>query len=46
MKREEINDLAQLVQLSKLEQLYKKSDKNYKVQVLKLFLEALKSKAS
>jgi len=34
MKREEINDLAQLVQIEKLEQLYKKIDENYKVQVL------------
>jgi len=34
MKREEINDLAQLVQIDKLEQLYKKIDENYKVQVL------------
>ena len=34
MKREEINDLTQLVQIEKLEQLYKKIDENYKVQVL------------
>lgn len=34
MKREEINDLAQIVQIEKLEQLYKKIDENYKVQVL------------
>jgi len=34
MKREEINDLTQLVQIDELEQLYKKIDKNYKVQVL------------
>jgi alpha-D-ribose 1-methylphosphonate 5-triphosphate synthase subunit PhnG len=34
MKREDVNDLAQLVQIEKLEQLYKKIDENYKIQVL------------
>lgn len=34
MKREDINDLAQLVQSEKLEQLYKKIDTNYKINVL------------
>ena len=34
MKREEINDLAQLVQIEKLEKLYKKIDKNHKVKIL------------
>jgi len=34
MKREEINDLAQLVQIEKLEKLYKKIDENYKVKIL------------
>lgn len=34
MKREEINDLAQLVQIEKLEKLYKKIDKNHNVKIL------------
>lgn len=34
MKREEINDFAQLVEIEKLESLYKKIDENHKVQVL------------
>lgn len=34
MKREEINDLAQQVQKDKLEQLYKKIDASYKINVL------------
>ena len=34
MKREEINDLAQLVQIEKLEKLYKKIEENYKVKIL------------
>lgn len=34
MKREDINNLAQLVQYEKLENLYKKIDENNKVQVL------------
>ncbi|UTJ05083.1 phosphonate C-P lyase system protein PhnG [Arcobacter roscoffensis] len=34
MKREDINNLAQLVQLEKLEKLYKEIDKDNKVQVL------------
>lgn len=34
MKREDINDLAQLVQLDELENLYKKIDKNYQVKIL------------
>ncbi len=34
MLREEINDLAQEVAIKKLEELYKKIDENYKIQVL------------
>lgn len=34
MKREDINNLAQLVQFEKLEKLYKEIDKDNKVQVL------------
>ena len=34
MKREDINNLAQLVQFEKLEELYKEIDKDNKVQVL------------
>jgi len=34
MKREEINDLAQLVQIEKLEKLYKKIEENHKVKIL------------
>ncbi|PLY05257.1 MAG: hypothetical protein C0625_14610 [Arcobacter sp.] len=34
MKREDINDLAQIVSLEKLEKLYKKIDEKYKVKVL------------
>lgn len=34
MKREDINELAQLVQKDKLEKLYKKISKNHKVQIL------------
>lgn len=34
MKREEINDLAQEVSLDKLEELYKKIDEKYKIEVL------------
>ncbi|MGP2655682.1 phosphonate C-P lyase system protein PhnG [Malaciobacter sp. WC5094] len=34
MKREDINNLAQLVQYEKLENLYKKIDENNRVQVL------------
>lgn len=34
MKREEINDLAQLVQIEKLEKLYKKIEESHKVKIL------------
>lgn len=34
MKREDINHLAQLVQIDKLKKLYEKIDKNFKVKVL------------
>lgn len=34
MKREDINELAQLVQIDKLESLYKKIKKNYNVKIL------------
>lgn len=34
MKREEINQLAQLVQIDKLKKLYEKIDKNFKVKIL------------
>ncbi len=34
MKREEINHLAQLVQIDKLKKLYEKIDKNFKVKIL------------
>jgi len=34
MRREEINSLGQLVDIKKLEKLYKKIDKNFKIQVL------------
>ena len=34
MKREDINHLAQLVQIDELKKLYKKIDKNFKVKVL------------
>ncbi len=34
MKREDINSLAQLVSIKKLEKIYKKIDKEFKIQVL------------
>lgn len=34
MKREDINSLAQLVSIKKLEKIYKKIDKKFKIQVL------------
>jgi alpha-D-ribose 1-methylphosphonate 5-triphosphate synthase subunit PhnG len=34
MKREDINHLAQLVEVDKLKKLYKKIDKNFKVKIL------------
>lgn len=34
MKREDINHLAQLVQVDKLKKLYEKIDKNFKVKIL------------
>lgn len=34
MQREEINDLAQLVQIEELEKLYKKIKENYRIKVL------------
>ena len=34
MKREDINDLGQLVSIEKLETLYKKIKKNYDVKIL------------
>ena len=34
MQREDINNLAQLVQIEKLEELYNKIDRNYKLKIL------------
>lgn len=34
MKREDVNNLSQLVKIEKLEKLYKKIDKNFKVKIL------------
>ena len=39
MFREDINELAQLVQIEKLEELYTKIDNNYKVQIIQASTE-------